>query len=108
MESGALGFVVKDAPAERLADAVRRVAEGQRVVDPVLAAATLAGGPTPLTGRERDVLVAARGGATVADIAGRLHLSEGTVRNYLSAAIAKTGVRNRVEALRVADEKGWL
>jgi two-component system response regulator DesR len=108
MESGALGFVVKDAPAERLADAVRRVAEGQRVVDPALAAATLAGGPSPLTGRERDVLVAARGGATVADIAGRLHLSEGTVRNYLSAAIAKTGVRNRVEALRVADEKGWL
>ena len=66
------------------------------------------GGPSPLTGRERDVLVAARGGATVADIAARLHLSEGTVRNYLSAAIAKTGVRNRVEALRVADEKGWL
>ena len=108
MESGALGFVVKDAPAERLANAVRRVAEGQRVVDPALAAATLAGGPSPLTGRERDVLVAARGGATVADIAARLHLSEGTVRNYLSAAIAKTGVRNRVEALRVADEKGWL
>ena len=108
MESGALGFVVKDAPAERLANAVRRVAVGQRVVDPALAAATLAGGPSPLTGRERDVLVAARGGATVADIAARLHLSEGTVRNYLSAAIAKTGVRNRVEALRVADEKGWL
>ena len=108
MESGALGFVVKDAPAEQLASAVRRVAEGQRVVDPALAAATLAGGPSPLTGRERDVLVAARGGATVADIAARLHLSEGTVRNYLSAAIAKTGVRNRVEALRVADEKGWL
>jgi two-component system response regulator DesR len=108
MESGALGFVVKDAPAEQLAGAVRRVAEGQRVIDAALAAATLAGGPSPLTGRERDVLVAARGGATVADIAARLHLSEGTVRNYLSAAIAKTGVRNRVEALRVADEKGWL
>ena len=108
MESGALGFVVKDAPAEQLASAVRRVAEGQRVIDAALAAATLAGGPSPLTGRERDVLVAARGGATVADIAARLHLSEGTVRNYLSAAIAKTGVRNRVEALRVADEKGWL
>ena len=108
MESGALGFVVKDAPAEKLAGAVRRVAEGQRVIDAALAAATLAGGPSPLTGRERDVLVAARGGATVADIAARLHLSEGTVRNYLSAAIAKTGVRNRVEALRVADEKGWL
>jgi two-component system response regulator DesR len=108
MESGALGFVVKDAPAEQLADAVRRVAVGERVVDPALAAATLAGGPSPLTGRERDVLVASRGGATVADIAARLFLSEGTVRNYLSAAIAKTGVRNRVEAVRVADERGWL
>jgi two-component system, NarL family, response regulator DesR len=108
MESGALGFVVKDAPAEQLAEAVRRVAAGERVVDPTLAAATLAGGASPLTGRERDVLVAARDGATVADIAGKLFLSEGTVRNYLSAAIAKTGVRNRVEAIRVADERGWL
>jgi two-component system response regulator DesR len=108
MESGALGFVVKDAPAEQLADAVRRVAAGERVVDPALAAATLAGGASPLTGRERDVLVAARSGATVADIAGKLFLSEGTVRNYLSAAIAKTGVRNRLEAVRVADERGWL
>ncbi len=108
MEAGALGFVVKDAPAEQLADAVRRVARGERVVDPALAAATLAGGASPLTGRERDVLVAARDGATVADIAGKLFLSEGTVRNYLSAAIAKTGVRNRVEAVRVADERGWL
>lgn len=108
MEAGALGFVVKDAPAEQLADAVRRVAGGERVVDPTLAAATLAGGPSPLTGRERDVLVAARGGATVADIARALFLSEGTVRNYLSAAIAKTGVRNRVEAIRVADDRGWL
>jgi two-component system response regulator DesR len=108
MESGALGFVVKDAPAEQLADAIRRVSRGLRVVDPALAAATLAGGVSPLTGRERDVLVAARDGATVADIAGRLFLSEGTVRNYLSAAIAKTGVRNRVEAVRVADERGWL
>ncbi len=108
MESGALGFVVKDAPAEQLADAVRRVAHGERVVDPALAAETLAGGVSPLTGRERDVLVAARDGATVADIAGKLFLSEGTVRNYLSAAIAKTGSRNRVEAVRVADERGWL
>jgi two-component system response regulator DesR len=108
MESGALGFVVKDAPAEQLADAVRRVARGERVVDPALAAATLAGGASPLTGRERDVLVAARDGATVADIAGRLFLSEGTVRNYLSAAIAKTATRNRVEAVRVAEERGWL
>ena len=108
MESGALGFVVKDAPAEQLADAIRRVWRGLRVVDPALAAATLAGGVSPLTARDRDVLVAARDGTTVADIAGRLFLSEGTVRNYLSAAIAKTGVRNRVEAVRVADERGWL
>ena len=108
MESGALGFVVKDTEPEQLADAVRRVHRGERVVDPALAAATLAGGASPLTGRERDVLVAARDGATVADIAGRLFLSEGTVRNYLSAAIAKTGTRNRVEAMRVADARGWL
>jgi two-component system response regulator DesR len=108
MEAGALGFVVKDAPVTELAAAVRRVAAGERVVDPTLAAATLAGGASPLTGRERDVLVAARGGATIADIAGRLFLSEGTVRNYLSAAISKTGTRNRVEALRVADANGWL
>jgi two-component system response regulator DesR len=108
MEAGALGFVVKDAPAGELADAVRRVAAGLRVVDPTLAAATLAGGASPLTGRERDVLVAARDGATVADIAGRLFLSEGTVRNYLSAAITKTNTRNRVEALRTAEENGWL
>ncbi|MET0460777.1 MAG: response regulator transcription factor [Ilumatobacteraceae bacterium] len=108
MEAGALGFVVKDAPVEQLADAVRRVSVGERVVDPTLAAATLAGGPSLLTPRERDVLVASRGGATVADIASRVHLSEGTVRNYLSSAIAKTGARNRVEAGRVADERGWL
>jgi two-component system response regulator DesR len=108
MEAGAFGFVVKDAPAKQLADAIRRVAAGERVVDPVLAAATLARGLSPLTARERDVLVAARPGATVAEIAEKLFLSEGTVRNYLSAAIAKTGVRNRVEALRVADERGWL
>ena len=108
MEAGANGFIVKDAPAEQLADTVRRVAAGERVVDAALAAATLAGGPSPLTARERDVLVAARDGATVADIAGKLFLSEGTVRNYLSAAIAKVGVRNRIEAVRMADERGWL
>jgi two-component system response regulator DesR len=108
MEAGARGFIVKDAPAEHLADAVRRVARGERVVDPALAAATLAGGSSPLTGRERDVLVAARGGATVTDIASTLFLSEGTVRNYLSSAIAKTGTRNRIEAVRVADDRGWL
>lgn len=108
MESGAYGFVVKDAPADRLADAVRRVAAGERVVDPDLAAVTLSLGASPLTARERDVLVAARPGATVAEIAGKLFLSEGTVRNYLSAAIAKAGARNRTEAVRAADEQGWL
>ncbi|SOD70544.1 LuxR family two component transcriptional regulator [Jatrophihabitans sp. GAS493] len=108
MEAGVLGFLVKDAPAEQLADAVRRVSNGERVVDPALAAATLAGGASPLTGRERDVLVAARDGATVADIAAKLFLSQGTVRNYLSAAIAKTDTRNRVEAVRRAEQRGWL
>jgi two-component system, NarL family, response regulator DesR len=108
MEAGAYGFVVKDAPPEQLAEAIRRVVAGERVVDPALAAATLASGVSPLTARERDVLVAARGGTTVAEIASRLFLSEGTVRNYLSAAIAKTGSRNRAEAVRAADERGWL
>ncbi len=108
MESGARGFVVKDAPPEQLANAIRRVAAGERVVDPALAADTLATAPSPLTARERDVLVAARHGATVSDIAHTLFLSEGTVRNYLSAAIAKTGTRNRAEAVRTADERGWL
>jgi two-component system response regulator DesR len=108
MEGGALGFMVKDAPPEQLADAIRRVAAGERVVDPVLAAESLAGGANPLTSRERDVLAAARGGTTVADIARELYLSEGTVRNYLSSAIAKTGTRNRVEAVLLAEQRGWL
>lgn len=108
MDAGAAGFVVKDAPADVLADAIRRVRSGERVVDPALAVATLAAGESPLTARERDVLVTARTGATVAEIASRLYLSEGTVRNYVSAAITKTGARNRVEAVRIADERGWL
>lgn len=108
MEAGAAGFVVKDAPAEVLASAIRRVMSGERVIDPVLAASTLAAGESPLTARERDVLVASRSGSTVGDIAAKLYLSEGTVRNYLSAAIAKTAARNRTEALRFADERGWL
>ena len=108
MAAGAVGFVVKDAPPEALADAVRRVVRGERVVDPALAAATLAAGDSPLTGRERDVLNAARSGVAVAEIAARLYLSEGTVRNYLSAAIAKTGAQNRMAAVRIADERGWL
>jgi two-component system response regulator DesR len=108
MEYGAWGFVVKDAPPEQLVDAIRRVAAGERVVDPVLAADSLRSGESPLTARERDVLIAARPGTSVSEIAGKLFLSEGTVRNYLSAAIAKTGTRNRVEAVRTADERGWL
>jgi two-component system, NarL family, response regulator DesR len=108
MEAGAVGFVVKDAPPEVLADAIRRVMTGERVVDPALAAATLAAGDSPLTARERDVLHVTRSGASVAEIAAKLYLTEGTVRNYLSAAIAKTATRNRTEALRVADERGWL
>jgi two-component system response regulator DesR len=108
MEAGAAGFVVKDAPVEQLADAIRRVASGERVVDPALAAATLAHGTSPLTPRERDVLATARTSATVAEIAERLFLSEGTVRNYLSAAIAKAGGRNRAEAVRAAETQGWL
>ncbi|MDY7106698.1 MAG: response regulator transcription factor [Actinomycetota bacterium] len=108
MEAGALGFIVKDAPAPELADAVRRVARGERVVDPELAAASLAGGPSPLTPREREVLDVARDGRPVADIAAQVCLSKGTVRNYLSAAITKTGARTRTEAVRIADERGWL
>ncbi|MFI0223513.1 DNA-binding response regulator [Streptomyces lydicus] len=108
MDAGAVGFVVKDAPVEVLADAIRRVMKGERVVDPALAVATLAAGESPLTARERDVLIAARSGAAVAEIAANLYLSEGTVRNYLSAATTKTQTRNRMEALRVADERGWL
>ena len=108
MEAGAVGFVVKDAPAEALADAIRRVMKGEHVIDPALAAATLAAGESPLTARERDVLIAARSGASVADIARKLYLSEGTVRNYLSTAMSKTSARNRMEALRIADDRGWL
>jgi two-component system response regulator DesR len=108
MDSGALGFVVKDTPADQLADAVRRVSRGERVVDPELAVQTLAAGASPLSGRERDVLLASRDAATVGDIARLLHLSEGTVRNYLSGAISKAGGRNRMEALRIADQQGWL
>ncbi|MBB5115556.1 response regulator transcription factor [Micromonospora echinospora] len=108
MEAGANGFVVKDTPARQLADAVRRVHAGLRVVDPALAAETLATGPSPLTERETEVLRTARGGGTVAELAATLHLSEGTVRNHLSAAIGKTGARNRADAVRVAEANGWL
>ncbi|MBM7076264.1 MULTISPECIES: response regulator transcription factor [Micromonospora] len=108
MEAGARGFLVKDGPVEELAVAVRRVLAGERVIDPALAAAALATGPNPLTEREREVLAAAVDGATVADVAARLHLSESTVRNYLSAAIGKTGTRNRIEAAHTARANGWL
>ena len=108
MESGASGFIVKDAPAKRLADAIRRVHAGLRVVDPELAAESLAVGENPLTPREADVLREARDGSSVAEIAARLFLGDGTVRNYLSSAIGKTGSRNRVEAVHIAEQKGWL
>jgi two-component system response regulator DesR len=108
MEAGAAGFLLKTAPVEELAVAIRRVAAGERVVDPGLAAAALAEGESPLTERERDVLAAARGGDTIAALAARLHLSPGTVRNYLSSAMGKVGAHTRAEAVRVAEEKGWL
>jgi len=108
LQAGAGGFVVKDTPARKLADAVRRIHGGLRVVDPALAAETLAHGESPLTGRETDVLRAAAAGGTVAWIARATFLSEGTVRNYLSSAMGKTGARTRAEAVRVAEENGWL
>ena len=108
MRAGAAGFVVKDTPAAQLADAVRRVAQGLRVVDPALAAESLAQGESTLTERETDVLAAARTGGSIADLARILHLSEGTVRNHLSSAIGKTDGRNRADAARIAEENGWL
>ena len=108
MAAGASGFIVKDTPARQLADAVRRVHQGLRVVDPTLAAESLARGDSPLTLRESEVLRAAADGKTAADVAAELHLSEGTVRNHLSNAIAKTGARTRAEAVRLAVEQGWL
>ncbi|WP_308294015.1 response regulator transcription factor [Streptomyces sp. UNOC14_S4] len=108
MEAGAEAFLVKDAPAAQLADALRRVLRGERVIDPTLAAAALAEGANPLTDRERAVLRASADGSTNAELAKSLHLSHGTVRNYLSTAIQKTGARNRAEAVRIARDKGWL
>lgn len=108
MESGAVGFLLKDAPAAQLAAAVRKVMAGERIVDPALAMAALSEGSNPLTERERDVLAVAASGATIAEIAATLVLSEGTVRNYLSEAMQKLGARTRVEAARVAEQKGWL
>ncbi|MDT9593081.1 response regulator transcription factor [Nocardioides zeae] len=108
LEAGASGFVVKDTPAPELADAVRRVHAGLRVVDPLLAGESLAGGANPLTEREAEVLRVALDGVPVARIAERVHLSAGTVRNYLSSAIGKTGTATRVEAARLARDRGWI
>jgi two-component system, NarL family, response regulator DesR len=108
METGVSAFLVKDSPADRLAETVRTVLAGGRVIDPDLAAAALAEGDNPLTPRERDVLAASADGSMISEIAAKLYLSEGTVRNYLSACIQKTGARNRTEALRIAEDRGWL
>jgi two-component system response regulator DesR len=108
MEAGASAYLLKDVPVSDLAVAIRRIVAGHRVVDPVLAAAALPEGASPLTQREAEVLAASRGHGTVAEIAARLHLSPGTVRNHLSAAIRKLGARTRAEALSVAEQKGWL
>jgi two-component system response regulator DesR len=108
MENGASGFMLKDAPAHELALAIRRTMAGERVVDPGLAAAALSSGSSPLSEREREVLVAGQNGASIAEIARALFLSEGTVRNYLSSAIQKLEVNNRTEAARVALDQGWL
>ncbi|HEX2121751.1 MAG TPA: response regulator transcription factor [Thermoanaerobaculia bacterium] len=107
LQAGASGYLLKDSPAEQLANAVRRVHAGGRVVDPELAAEAWSE-PDPLTDRERQVLRMAGDGQSSADIAGNLNLSEGTVRNYLSEAISKMGAANRVEAARIARDKGWL
>ncbi|WHU60530.1 response regulator transcription factor [Trueperella pyogenes] len=108
LDAGARGFVVKETPAEQLADMVRAVHAGQRVIDPALATEALFSGANPLTEREREILRLALNGGTVADIAARVYLSEGTVRNHLSAAIGKMGVRTRAEAARAARDLGWL
>lgn len=108
MESGAVGFLLKDAPASELASAIRRVMNGERVVDPELALSALSDGGNPLTPREREVLRAALDGASIGDIANQLFISEGTARNHLSSANQKLGTHNRIEAARLAEEKGWL
>jgi two-component system response regulator DesR len=108
LTAGAHGFMLKDAPPERLADAVRTVAAGSRVIDPDLAAAAFNLGDCPLTRRELDVLIKASEGADVKEIADTLFLSAGTVRNYLTSSVAKLGARNRLDAIRVALEAGWI
>lgn len=108
MDGGAVGFLLKDGPAGELASAIRRAMNGERVVDPELALSALSQGSNPLTPREQQVLGAALSGSTVAEMAERLFLSEGTVRNHLSVAIHKVGAKNRVQAARIAEERGWL
>jgi two-component system response regulator DesR len=108
LEQGASGFLLKDAPASELAAAIRAVAGGRQAIDATLAAAAIREGESPLTPREHEVLAAAVTHDTAAEIAAELHLSEGTVRNYLSAAIRKLGVRNRRDAIDHANNKGWL
>jgi two-component system response regulator DesR len=107
-DAGASGFLLKDAPAAQLASAVRRAVTGERVVDPDLAVAALGAGDNPLTAREREVLDRARDGGTIAEIAGDLHLSPGTTRNHLSSVMHKLGASNRLDAIRAAEDKGWL
>ena len=108
LENGAHGYLLKDAPHADLARAIRRCAEGGSVIEPGLAIEALAEGPNPLSARESEVLSVAAGGGSIADIAGSVSLSEGTVRNHLSAAIQKLDARNRADAVRIAKEKGWL
>ena len=108
LEAGARGYLLKDRPAAELANAVRRVRRGERVIDPDLAAEAWASDPDPLTERERQILWRAGEGRSGAEIAAELSLSEGTVRNYLSEAISKLGAANRIEAARIARQKGWL
>lgn len=108
LDAGASGFIVKDTPAEQLAEAVRQVHAGLRVLDPALAADSLFDGANPLSDRERQVLRLAADGRSAAAIAAEVFLSAGTVRNHLSAAIGKTGAANRAQAVRIALDKGWI
>lgn len=108
MEAGASGFMIKDSPADHLNEGIRRVARGLRVIDPELAADSLSVGASPLSERETEVLRAAALGGSTAAIAGRVFLSEGTVRNYLSAAMGKLGAATRTQAVRMATESGWI
>ena len=108
LAAGVSGYVVKDTPASQLADVVRRVMRGETVIDAALATDALTAGPSPLTPREAEVLAAARGGGTIADVALTLHLSEGTTRNHLSSAMQKLEARTRADAARIAEDRGWL